>query len=81
MYFKELANKVENSKEFKEWFKQYAEIVWSYDAALTGTHGFIPSHIQTEILKREIGESEYDLMKKIKHTLDPKNIMNPKIRY
>ena len=71
----------ETREEFKQWFRQYAEIVWSYGAALTGTHGFIPSDIQTEILKTEIGESEYNLMKKIKHTLDPKNIMNPKIRY
>jgi FAD/FMN-containing dehydrogenase len=37
--------------------------------------------MQTEILKREIGENEYRLMKTLKKSLDPKNIMNPKIRY
>ena len=65
---------------FKKWFREYAELVWSFDGALTGTHGFIPSDMQTEILKRELGENEYNLMKTIKHALDPQNIMNPKIR-
>jgi len=68
-------------KAFKEWFRNYAEIVWSYDAALTGTHGFIPTEMQTDLLKREIGEKEYKLMKTIKKAIDPKNIMNPKIRF
>lgn len=71
----------EARKAFKEWFREYAEVVWSYDAALTGTHGFIPTEMQTELLKREIGENEYKLMKTIKKAIDPKNIMNPKIRY
>lgn len=71
----------ETRKEFKEWFREYAELVWSFGAALTGTHGFIPTDMQTEILKKEIGEKEYDLMKTIKKVLDPKNILNPKVRY
>ena len=71
----------ETRAEFRDWFREYAELVWSFGGALTGTHGFIPSDMQTEILKREIGEREYDLMKTIKHALDPNNIMNPKIRY
>ena len=65
---------------FRDWFREYAELVWSYGGALTGTHGFIPSDMQSEILKREIGENEYQLMKTLKAALDPKNIMNPKIR-
>jgi len=71
----------ETRGEFKDWFREYAELVWSFGGALTGTHGFIPSDMQTEILKSEIGEREYDLMKTIKNALDPNNIMNPKIRY
>ncbi|MFH1480620.1 MAG: FAD-binding oxidoreductase [Pseudomonadota bacterium] len=71
----------ETRKAFKDWFRDYIELVWSYGSALTGTHGFIPSDMQTEIVKREIGEKEYELMKTIKNALDPKNIMNPKIRY
>lgn len=71
----------ETRKEYKEWFREYAELVWSYDAALTGTHGAIPSEMQAEITKKEIGEKEYELLKTIKHALDPKNIMNPKIIY
>ena len=71
----------ETRGEFKDWFREYAELIWSFGGALTGTHGFIPSDMQTEILKTEIGEREYDLMKTIKNALDPHNIMNPKIRY
>lgn len=71
----------EARRQFKDWFREYAELVWSYDGALTGTHGFIPMDMQAEILKKEIGENEYELMKTIKHALDPKNIMNPKIRW
>jgi FAD/FMN-containing dehydrogenase len=71
----------ETRSAFKEWFRDYTEVVWSYGAALTGTHGFIPSDMQSKILKTEIGENEYKLMKRIKNVLDPKNIMNPKIRY
>jgi glycolate oxidase len=67
-------------KTFKEWFADYAELIWSYDCALTGTHGFIPSEMQAAMVKKEIGEKEYDLMKTIKNVLDPKNIMNPKVR-
>jgi FAD/FMN-containing dehydrogenase len=69
----------ETRKDFKIWFKDYAEIVWSFDAALTGTHGFIPSDIRPEILKRELGGVEYELIKRMKKALDPKNIMNPKV--
>ena len=71
----------ETRKSFKEWFREYAELVWSYDGALTGTHGFIPSDMQEEICKREVGEAEYQFMREIKRALDPKNIMNPRIRF
>jgi glycolate oxidase len=71
----------EATKAFKEWFRDYAELIWSYDAALTGTHGFIPSDMQEEFLNREVGKNEYNLMKTIKNAIDPKNIMNPKIRF
>jgi glycolate dehydrogenase FAD-linked subunit len=70
----------ETRHAFKEWFKDYTHIVWSFNAALTGTHGFIPGDIQEEIVKAEIGENEYKLMKQLKNLLDPNNIMNPKIR-
>jgi len=71
----------ETRQAFKTWFRDYAELVWSYDGALTGTHGFIPADMQTEILKKEVGENEYALMKTIKTALDPKNIMNPRVRF
>jgi len=66
-------------KEFKKWFREYAELVWSHNGSLSTTHGFIPRELEVEFLKRELGEKEYELMKLIKRTLDPNNIMNPKI--
>jgi FAD/FMN-containing dehydrogenase len=71
----------ETRQAFKDWFRDYAELVWSHGGALTGTHGFIPADMQTEVMKKEIGENEYELMKTIKNALDPKNIMNPKVRF
>jgi len=67
-------------KEFKNWFRDYAGLIWSYGGALTGTHGFIPTDMQEEIVKKEMGKNEFQLMRALKHALDPKNIMNPKIR-
>lgn len=66
---------------FKDWFREYAELVWSYGGALSGTHGFIPTDMQAELLKREVGEKEYELMKTLKQALDPKNIFNPRVRF
>jgi len=70
----------EARRQFKKWFSEYAELIWSYGASLTGTHGFIPTALQPDLIVREIGKNEYELMKKIKQSIDPKGIMNPKIR-
>ncbi len=66
-------------KEFKKWFREYAELVWHHNGSLSTTHGFIPRELEIEFLKRELGEKEYELMKLIKRALDPNNIMNPKV--
>jgi len=67
--------------DYKRWFRDYAELIWSHGGSLTGTHGFIPRDIEIEIVKKEIGEEAYNLMKTIKNALDPKNIMNPNVRF
>lgn len=67
--------------EFKQWYRDYAELVWNYEGTLSGTHGFSPREMEVEFIKREVGESGYELMKTIKHALDPKNIMNPNIKF
>ena len=71
----------EATRQFKNWFMEYAELVWSYGGSLSGTHAFIPQDMQIEVAKRELGEKEFALMETVKRTLDPKNIMNPKIRF
>jgi FAD/FMN-containing dehydrogenase len=60
---------------------EFAELILSYGGALTGTHGFMPREIQDKILRRELGDNEYELARKLKSAIDPNNIMNPKIRF
>jgi len=68
-------------QEFKSWFREYAELVWHHGGSLTGTHGFAPRDMEIEFIKREVGEAGYELMKTIKRALDPKNIMNPNVKF
>jgi len=68
-------------KEFKDWFREYAELIWKHGGTLTATHGFIPQDLEVEFLKREVGETGYNLIKTLKNALDPKNIMNPNVRF
>nr|HID58010.1 FAD-binding oxidoreductase [Desulfobacterales bacterium] len=68
-------------QEFKSWFREYAELVWRHCGSLTGTHGFVPREMEIEFIKREVGETGYELMKTIKRALDPKNIMNPNVKF
>jgi len=68
-------------REFKDWYREYAELVWKHGGTLTATHGFIPQELEVEFLKREVGETGYRLIKTIKQALDPKNIMNPNVRF
>ena len=44
-------------------------------------HGFAPRVVEEDMIKQEVGEVGYKLMKKIKQALDPNNIMNPYIRF
>lgn len=68
-------------KEFLAWFREYAELIWKHDGSVTATHGFIPKEMEVEFMKRELGETGYNLTKTIKKALDPKNIMNPGLRF
>ncbi len=68
-------------EEFKAWYRDYAELVWRHGGSLTGTHGYTPRDMEIEFIKREMGETGYALMKTIKNALDPKNIMNPNVKF
>ncbi len=71
----------EARKEFKDWFRRHAELALRFNGSITGTHGFLPREMEVELVKKEIGEKTYEFMKMIKSTIDPKNIMNPKVRF
>jgi len=69
----------ESRKEFIEWFKKHIELILRFGGAISTTHGWLPRELEVEFIKKIMGEKEYELMKKIKNLIDPKNIMNPKI--
>ena len=69
----------EARNEFKQWFAEWANIIWRYNGSLTATHNFIPRDMEVDLRKRELGEDYYELMRAIKRVIDPKNIMNPKV--
>jgi len=65
--------------EFLDWYKKYVELIFECDGAIATTHAWIPRDLEVEIMERNMGKNAYKLMKKIKKSIDPKNIMNPKI--
>lgn len=71
----------EAREEYVDWYKKYAELCWKHGGSVTATHGYIPREIEIEILKKELGEPYYALMQRIKDTLDPRHIMNPKVKF
>jgi FAD/FMN-containing dehydrogenase len=71
----------EARQEYYEWYRKYAELCWKHDGSLTATHGYIPRAVEIEILKKELGEEYYGLMQKIKDSIDPNHILNPKTKF
>lgn len=69
----------ESRKELLSWYRKHVELIFQCNGAISTTHAWIPREFEVEYMKKTMGEKEYDLMKKIKKTIDPKNIMNPKI--
>lgn len=60
---------------FKEIALETAKLVKKYKGSLSGEHG--DGRVRAPFLPMMIGEENYQLLKKIKHTWDPKNIFNP----
>jgi glycolate oxidase len=71
----------ESRKEFVDWFRKHVELVWKYGGVISNVHGWVPRELEVEMVKRTVGEREYELMKKIKRLIDPNNIMNPKLYF
>jgi len=68
-------------REFIDWFREYAEIAWKHNGSLTATHAFVPRALDAEFRRRELGETEYELMRQIKDFFDPNHILNPRLRF
>ncbi|MEL6850419.1 MAG: FAD-linked oxidase C-terminal domain-containing protein, partial [Bacteroidota bacterium] len=52
-----------------------ARLVKKYDGSLSGEHG--DGRVRAEFIPIMIGEKNYELIKRVKHTWDPQNIFNP----
>ena len=59
---------------FREITTKTAELVKKYGGSFSGEHG--DGIVRAEFIPEMIGEKNYDLIKRIKHTFDPNNIFN-----
>ncbi|MCL4151411.1 UNVERIFIED_CONTAM: hypothetical protein GTU68_035193 [Idotea baltica] len=68
--------KLKNDREdFRQITKQTAQLVKSYNGALSGEHG--DGRVRSEYLNIILGDKIVDILSNIKHTWDPQNIFNP----
>lgn len=69
---------LKNSKDVKEFYlisEAVAKLVKSYDGSLSGEHG--DGRVRAEFIPLMVGQSNYDLFRRIKKSWDPDNIFNP----
>jgi len=67
--------------DFIKLYIDHAELVHSLGGSASYVHGFCPREKEIDIIKEEVGDVEYEIMKKIKKAIDPNNIMNPYVRF
>ena len=65
----------EGNRLFKIIAQEIATLVKKYDGSLSGEHG--DGRLRGEFIEQMIGSKNYQLLKQIKQTWDPKNIFNP----
>ena len=65
----------EGQRLFHNITEAVARLVKKYDGSLSGEHG--DGRVRAEFIPLMIGEQNYELLKKIKHSWDPQNIFNP----
>jgi len=62
-------------KDFREITTEVAKLVKRYGGSMSGEHG--DGIVRAEFIPMMIGEANYQILKRIKSTFDPKNILNP----
>lgn len=67
--------KAEGQRLFYEITKAVAELVKKYNGSLSGEHG--DGRVRAEFIPLMIGEYNYEYLRQIKETWDPKGIFNP----
>ncbi len=67
--------KAEGQRLFYEITKAVAELVKKYNGSLSGEHG--DGRVRAEFIPLMIGEYNYEYLRQIKQTWDPKGIFNP----
>ena len=63
-------------KAFLELDRKMSEVVLQHNGSITACHGATRPG-QAELIPTELRNGMYDMMKIMKRTLDPNNIMNP----
>ncbi|MGI9531820.1 FAD-binding and (Fe-S)-binding domain-containing protein [Lutimonas sp.] len=65
----------EDIQLFREITSEVAKLVKKYKGAMSGEHG--DGIVRSEFLSLMLGKKNYDLMKRIKQTFDPNQLLNP----
>ncbi len=65
----------EGNRLFRVIAEEIATLVKKYRGSLSGEHG--DGRLRGEFIRQMVGKKNYQLLKQIKHTWDPKHIFNP----
>lgn len=68
-----------NEEKWQDWVdlqEKLGEIILDLDGSLTSCHGATRDGVD-HLIREEFKDGKFEIMKKIKRTLDPNNIMNP----
>lgn len=66
---------VEGNRLFRTIAEEVATLVKKYQGSLSGEHG--DGRLRGEFIKQMVGEKNYQLLREVKYTWDPKGLFNP----
>jgi FAD/FMN-containing dehydrogenase/Fe-S oxidoreductase len=64
----------EGKEQFREIAQDISDLVKKYKGSLSGEHG--DGRLRAEFIPQQIGDKNYQLLRKLKYTWDPKSIFN-----